>query len=176
MSGVFAAYIAGLGDAYHQESKHERAVALASEVKQAKGRFFFIGNGGSAAIASHMSADWLKNIGVATICFNDPAMMTCITNDCGYEEVFARPLRVHGQRGDLLFAISSSGRSKSITNAVDVAVGLGMKVITLSGFLHDNRLRGMGDVNFYVPASYYGTVEVVHHAICHSILDAVKRC
>lgn len=155
------------------EADHDRAVTLAIEAKEARNRFFFIGNGGSAAIASHMAADWLKTSGVAAMCFNDAALMSCLANDVGYEEAFSRPLRLHGVKGDLLFAISSSGRSKSIINAVEVAYGLGMKTITLSGFLPDNRLRAMGDVNFYVSANRYGTIEVAHHAICHSILDAV---
>lgn len=167
--GIYAA-LAGINEADHQ-----RAVDLAIEAKEARKRFFFIGNGGSAAIASHMAADYLKNGGVAAMCFNDPALMSCLANDIGYDEVFSRPLRLHGANGDLLFAISSSGRSKSIVNAVEVATGLGMKTITLSGFLPDNRLRGMGDVNFYVMAQRYGTVEVCHHAICHSILDAVME-
>lgn len=170
---VYSAYIGGLKDAHHQESKHQRAVALASEVKQARGRIFFIGNGGSAAIASHMAADWLKNGNVAAQCFNDGALTTCLANDLGYDQVFAKPISLHGRKGDLLFAISSSGQSASVTNAVQAAYAIGLYVITLSGFSAENPLRQLGDVNFYVPSDRYGVVEVCHHAICHAILDAV---
>lgn len=151
----------------------DRAVELCNQAKHDRRRFFFIGNGGSAAIASHMAADWLKNGNVAAQCFNDPALMSCLANDLGYENVFAKPLSLHGGHGDVLFAISSSGQSKSITKAAEVAISLRMKVITLSGFKPDNRLRGMGQINFYVPSSRYGEVEIAHHTICHGILD---RC
>jgi D-sedoheptulose 7-phosphate isomerase len=151
----------------------DRAVELCTKAKHDKRRFFFIGNGGSAAIASHMAADWLKNGNVAAMCFNDPALLTCIANDLGYENVFAKPLSLHGGQGDVLFAISSSGQSKSITRAAYVASGLRMKIITLSGFRPDNPLRKMGELNFYVPSDRYGEVEIAHHTICHGILD---RC
>jgi D-sedoheptulose 7-phosphate isomerase len=151
----------------------DQAVEICLKAKREKRRFFFIGNGGSAAIASHMAADWLKNGNVAAMAFNDPAMLTCIANDHGYENVFAKPLYLHGSQGDVLFAISSSGESRSITNAVGVAKSHRLNVITLSGFKPDNRLRRMGDVNFYVDSDKYGTVEIAHHTICHGILD---RC
>lgn len=151
----------------------QRAVTISLKAKWDKQRIFFIGNGGSAAIASHMAADWLKNGGVAAMCFNDSALTTCLANDLGYEHVFAKPLSYHGAPGDLLFAISSSGKSRSITNAVEVATAAKMKVITLSGFSLDNPLRQMGIVNFHIPSDRYGVVEVAHHAICHAILDAV---
>jgi D-sedoheptulose 7-phosphate isomerase len=151
----------------------DRAVELCTKAKHDKRRFFFIGNGGSAAIASHMAADWLKNGNVAAQCFNDPALLTCIANDLGYENVFAKPLTLHGGQGDVLFAISSSGQSKSITKAAETAIALRMKVITLSGFKPDNPLRKMGEINFHVPSDRYGEVEIAHHTICHGILD---RC
>lgn len=152
---------------------HRRAVDLARRARQDRSRFFFVGNGGSAAIASHMAADWLKTAGVAAMNFNDPAQVTCIANDIGYDQVFAKPLLLHGKPGDVLFAISSSGRSRSITAAAEAAVMLRMRTVTLSGFDPDNPLRKLGDVNFHVPSDRYGIVEVAHHAICHSILDAV---
>lgn len=152
---------------------HAEAVRICTLAKRFKQRFFFIGNGGSAAIAEHMAADWLKAGGVAAMCFNQGPLMSCIANDLGYDRVFAQPLTLHGNAGDVLFAISSSGKSKSITQAADIARDLRMKVITLSGFASDNPLRSMGAVNFHVPSDRYGLVEVAHHAICHSILDAV---
>jgi D-sedoheptulose 7-phosphate isomerase len=157
------------------QSELIRAVQLCIEAKKRKSRFFFIGNGGSAAIASHMAADFLKAGGVAAQCFNDGALLTCLANDLGYEQAFARPLSLHGRERDVLFAISSSGKSKSITNAAETAQSMGMKIVTLSGFTPDNRLRALGHVNFYVSSSRYGLVEVAHHAICHSVLDAMME-
>ena len=150
-----------------------RAAEYAKEARACKRGLFFVGNGGSAAIASHMAADWLKNGNVAAQCFNDGALTTCLSNDLGYDQVFAKPLSLHGRQGDVLFAISSSGNSPSILNASKAAYHVGMYVVTLSGFRPDNPLRNMGDVNFYVPSDRYGIVEVCHHAICHAILDTV---
>ncbi len=138
-----------------------------------KARLFFVGNGGSAAIASHMATDWMKNGDFPTFCFNDGPLLTCITNDLGYENSFWLPIDMHGQIGDVLFAISSSGKSPNIISAVNAARGKRMNVVTLSGFKSDNPLRSMGQVNFYVPSDNYGTVEIAHLAILHSILDEV---
>lgn len=134
---------------------------------------FFIGNGGSAAIASHMAIDWQKAANIASMCFNDGASLTAYANDLGYENVFSEPLRMHAGSGDILFAISSSGRSASIVNAAHVGKALGMTVVTLSGFDPNNPLRQIGDFNFYVPSQRYGVVEATHFVICHAILDEV---
>jgi D-sedoheptulose 7-phosphate isomerase len=119
-----------------------------------------------------MAADWQKAGGIPAMAFNDAPAVTALANDVGYDDVFAEPLRMHARPGDVLFAISSSGRSPNICEAVEVAVDRGMKVITLSGFTPDNPLRAMGDVNFYVPSDRYGVVETAHLAILHSLLDA----
>lgn len=138
-----------------------------------KNRIFFIGNGGSAAIASHMAEDFLKSASFAAMCFNDGAQLTCLANDLGYERVFSIPLMAHGRVGDILVAISSSGSSRNILNALEAVKGLGLTVITLSGFDSDNPLRKRGHVNFYVPSMKYGVVEVAHLAILHLILDKI---
>lgn len=135
-------------------------------------RLFFIGNGGSAAIASHMAADFQKAASIPAMAFNDAPAVTALANDVGYDMVFADQLRMHKRLGDILVAISSSGRSPNIHEAVNVARDLGMQIITLSGFDPDNPLRSAGDVNFYVPSSRYGVVETAHLAILHSLLDA----
>lgn len=153
--------------------EHNRAVEIIREIKREGRRVFFIGNGGSAAIASHMAADFLKNGVVAAQCFNDGAALTCITNDLGYEKVFALPIGIHGRKGDALVAISSSGKSRSITLAAEAALQCGMKLITLSGFEASNPLHALGHVNFHVPSQRYGIVEIAHHAVLHAILDAV---
>ena len=143
------------------------------DLLKSKPRLFFIGNGGSSAIASHMAADFSKNGGFATFCFNDGAALTCISNDLGYENVFSLPIIRHGQPNDVLFAISSSGESQSIIKAVSTAAAKWMNVVTLSGFKPSNKLRKMGLVNFYVPSMSYGVVEIAHLAVLHSILDEV---
>lgn len=138
-----------------------------------KSRVFFIGNGGSAAVASHMACDWQKNGQFPTFGPPDSALMSCYGNDYGFDRIYSEMIVRHGQLGDVLFAISSSGMSEDILRAADVAVGMRMNVVTLSGFGVGNFLRTKGQVNFYVPSNHYGTVEIAHLAILHSILDEV---
>jgi D-sedoheptulose 7-phosphate isomerase len=130
-----------------------------------------IGNGGSAAIASHMAIDYSKNGGIRSLSFNDSSLLTCLGNDFGYEHVFAEAIRIHALPGDLLVAISSSGQSKNILNAVTVAKSLGCQVLTMSGFQDDNPLRTAGHMNLYVPSDQYGFVEIAHLALLHAALD-----
>lgn len=138
-------------------------------------RIFFVGNGGSAAIASHMAADFQKNGHMPTMCFNDAASLTCISNDIAFDTVFANPLAHHARWGDVLFAISSSGMSENIIRAATYGARHHMNVVTLSGFDPGNDLRKLGSVNFYVPSRSYGTVETAHLAILHSLLDETMK-
>lgn len=134
---------------------------------------FFIGNGGSASIASHMATDFLKNGDMRVLAFNDPSLLTCISNDLGYEMVFAKPISRFAKKNDILFAISSSGESANILRAVEAARKRGCFIITLSGFSSDNRLSKKGDLNFYVSSKLYSHVEIMHLALCHYIADIV---
>ena len=136
-------------------------------------KIMFIGNGASASISSHMATDFLRNGGVQALVFNDSALLTCISNDYGYEHVFEKPIEIFAQKEDIIFAISSSGESKNIIRGVNAARLNGCSVITLSGFKEDNRLCTIGDINFYVPSEKYGLVEVIHHSICHCILNTI---
>ena len=148
-----------------------RIAARAREAHGAGNKLMFIGNGGSAGIASHMAIDYSKNGGLRSLAFNDGAALTCLGNDLGYDQVFAKQVEMHGRRGDVLVAISSSGRSPNILNAVSAARAGGIFVATLSGFDADNPLRRMGDVNLYIASHEYGFVEIGHAALCHAVLD-----
>lgn len=151
------------------------AAAVALIVAQTgQGRkLMFVGNGASSAIASHQSVDYWKTGGMRAVAFNDAALLTCIGNDFGYPSVFEKPVAMFADAGDILVAISSSGRSENILRAVRAAREQACRVITLSGFAADNPLRAMGDVNFYVPSKSYGHVEVTHLALSHCLLDTI---
>ena len=136
-------------------------------------KLMFIGNGASAAISSHMSTDFWKTCGIRAIAFNDSSLLTCLGNDFGYEYIFEKSIEMFADPGDILVAISSSGKSENILRGVTSAKTKGCSVITLSGFKDDNPLLSAGDFNFYVPAQEYGPVEVIHHSICHCILDVI---
>lgn len=138
-------------------------------------KIMLIGNGGSAAIASHQATDLWKNGGIRALAFNDASLLTCAANDYGYSEVFAKPVERFGDAGDVLIAISSSGQSASIVNAVKVAREKDCFVIGFSGFDQSNSLRSLGDLNFYLSSHSYGIVEVGHLLLLHAIVDDVIR-
>ena len=146
-----------------------------TEHKLKQAHLFFIGNGGSSAIASHMTADFMKNGGMNTYSLYDNAVTTCMGNDYGYEYIFSHPLRFLGDEGDLLVAISSSGNSKNIVNAIQVAQEKKLRIVTLSGFQKNNRIINRGIYNIYVPSSHYGMVESIHNLILQQIVDAIKQ-
>lgn len=157
--------VISLSDAY------DWATHLAIRTHAQGNKLMFIGNGGSAAIASHMATDFTKNGNLRTLAFNDGAMLSCLGNDLGYENVFARQIEMHARQGDMLVAISSSGRSANILKGVAAARTMGCAVLTLSGFQSDNPLRRLGDVNMWVNSGEYGFVEIAHLALSHAILD-----
>jgi D-sedoheptulose 7-phosphate isomerase len=132
-----------------------------------------VGNGGSSAIASHMATDYSKNGDVRAMALNDSSMLTCLGNDLGYDRVFAKQIELYARPDDLVIAISSSGRSANILNAVKAARAAKCAVVTFSGFTADNPLRRLGDINFYVASDRYGFVEIGHLTICHAILDFI---
>jgi D-sedoheptulose 7-phosphate isomerase len=136
-------------------------------------KLIFVGNGGSAAIASHMATDYSKNGNIRAIALNDSSMLTCLGNDLGYDKVFAKQIELYARSGDVLIAISSSGSSSNILNAVKAARTAECKVITFSGFGAENRLRSLGDINFYIASNRYGFVEIGHLTLCHAILDFI---
>lgn len=143
--------------------------------KKAGTQIFFIGNGGSSAIASHMTADYMKNGGMKTYSLYDNAVTTCMGNDYGYEHVFSRPLEFLGQKDDLLVAVSSSGNSQNIVNALNRANTKKMETITFTGFKQDNKARQLGTINVYVPSEKYGIVESIHNLMLQQVVDMIME-
>ncbi len=150
-----------------------KAVELVLNTDDNNHKVMIIGNGGSAAIASHQAVDLWKNGGVRATAFNDASLLTCVGNDFGYEELFAQPISQFADRGDLLIAISSSGKSPNITKGVEAARKRGCTVIGFSGFQPGNPLSRLGDLNFYIKSDSYGIVEVGHLWLLHSVIDEV---
>ena len=151
------------------------AVDTAQAAHDGGNKLIFVGNGGSAGIASHMAADYSKNGNLRSLAMNDSSMLTCLGNDLGYEQVFAKQIEFYGRAGDFLIAISSSGRSPNILNAAATARRLGCTIMTLSGFSPDNPLRQLGDRNIYLNSNVYSFVEIGHLALCHAMLEYSMR-
>ena len=148
-----------------------KAVEMVLSVKANSGKVMVIGNGGSAAIASHLQNDLCQAVGVRAMVFTEASALTARANDYGYECVFEQPVELWANSDDLLVAISSSGQSENILRAVRSATSRDCQVITLSGFSADNPLRRLGNLNFYVPSPEYGYVESAHSVITHFLTD-----
>jgi len=119
----------------------------ARETHTGGNKIMFVDNGGSAGISSHLPIDYSKNGGLRATAFNDPAALTCLGNDLGYDQVFAKLLELRLRSADLLVAISSPGRYANILNAVAVARSRGARIITLRRFWGRIRLcRGCASV------------------------------
>jgi D-sedoheptulose 7-phosphate isomerase len=147
------------------------AKRLLMEVEPRSGIVYVLGNGGSAGIASHFSNDLMKSAQVPSHTLYDTNLLTCLANDIGYQYVFSYPLNKVMTSSDLLVAISSSGKSASILNAVEVARAKAAPIITLSGFSASNPLRASGALNFWIDRENYGLVEMAHFFILHTIID-----
>lgn len=159
--------------AFALNSAFSSLISLTKSAKKNKRTIFLIGNGASASIASHISADLCKNGGLSTEVFTDLSLVTAVANDCGAEFLYSVPLQRRGKAGDILVAISSSGNSPNILKAVAMARTLKMSVITFSAMSPTNSLRSTGDLNFYVPAPTYGYAESAHSALLHFWVDQV---
>jgi phosphoheptose isomerase len=137
-------------------------------------KLIFIGNGGSAAIASHMAVDYSKNGNMRAIAFNDAPTLTCLANDYGYQNVFAKQIEYYAVKRDAVIVISTSGRSLNLLGAADAARALGCRVITFTGMNPNNELKRRGDLNFWVPSADYGIVELTHLTLLHSIVSVMQ--
>src|SRR3990167_545617 len=146
-----------------EESLNEMRAAFDWATQKDK-KVIFIGNGGSSDIA--------KNGGVRAVAFNDISALTMLGNDFGYDAVFSKQLEFYGFSGDVLVAISSSGGSRNILQAAEKALEMQMKLYTFTGLVRtaDNKLRKMGAINFVVPCTDYGIVELAHASLIHSVI------
>lgn len=160
-----------LGNKLNLDSCLDTIVSELKLLRKRKSHVYIIGNGGSASIASHMAIDLLNMSKIKAHTLYDLSMLTCISNDHGYENVFKNPLKVMIDEGDILIAISSSGESDNILNVVKHANSKNIFTITLSGFSEDNQLKKMGNINIWLDSMDYGIVEIGHGFVLHNIAD-----
>jgi len=147
---------------------------LTARLREQGGTIYLIGNGASASMASHMAADLAKTAHVHTEVFSDLSLITAISNDMGYEHVFAEPLARRARSGDMLVAISSSGKSPNVLTAATAARRMKLAVVTLTAMAAGNPLRKAGTLNVYVPAGTYGLAESCHAVVLHHWMDLVS--
>ena len=144
------------------------------EVKSNNKKVLIFGNGGSAAIASHLSVDITKNAEFDVLNFNEADLITCFANDYGFDRWVEKAIDFYGDEGDLLILISSSGQSENMLNGVKAARNANFKsVVTLSGFAKDNPLSQLGDINLWLDSRAYNFVESVHQIWLLTIVDLI---
>ena len=144
---------------------------LIKKIKKKNKKIIIVGNGGSAAIASHFSVDMTKNGGVRCINFNESDLSTCFANDYGYENWVKQALKFYSDSGDLVILISASGNSKNIINAAKYIKKNKNKLITFTGFNGKNKLSKYGNINFVVNSESFNFIENTHQYWLLSLVD-----
>ena len=168
-----------LGDPAHLESVHRFAEAAAETLKTG-GLLMSCGNGGSMCDAMHFAEEWTgrfrgNRAALPAMAFSDPSQLTCIANDFGYDEVFARSVEAYGKQGDLLVAISTSGNSPNIMKAVEMARSKGVRTVGLLG-KGGGALKDKVDIPIIVPlATTSDRIQEVHIKVLHITIEAVER-
>ena len=178
MSKFISNYINDFQDLVSSSNEYidhiEQIISCINSVSEKGKKCIIVGNGGSAAIASHFAVDLTKNAKRRCINFNESDLITCFSNDYGYENWVEKAIEYYGDEGDILISISSSGSSKNILNGCIKAKSMNFyKVITLSGMDSDNPLKSMGDINLWVNSKSYNLVENMHQFILLCIVDTI---
>jgi len=144
------------------------------KAKKNNRKIMIFGNGGSAAIASHVSVDLTKNAKIRCVNYNEADLITCFSNDYGYEKWIEKTIEFYGDNQDVLILISSSGRSKNMINACKAAKGKKIeKIITFTGHDENNPLSKLGDLNFWINSKAYNFVENTHQLWLLTICDLI---
>jgi D-sedoheptulose 7-phosphate isomerase len=159
----------------HKDKLLEIAKTL-KKLKKNKNKLLIFGNGGSASISSHASIDFSNNHSLKTMNFSDTSLITCFSNDYGYEKWMSKAINIYGQEKDVLLVVSSSGESKNIINACKEAKKKKFdKIITFTGFKKNNSTNKIGDINIWVNSQSYNFVENTHQILILSIVDFLKK-
>ena len=159
-----------------QDSQDAMSLLVQSleKLRSEGGHLYIVGNGGSAGVASHAATDFLKCGKIRAATLYDASLLTCMSNDYGYDVAFAQILATVAGGKDVLFAISSSGQSPNICNAALEMCKLGGSVVTLTGFSPNNPLRSLGDLNIWLDSDDYGMVEIGHQFVLHNLADRIR--
>ena len=153
--------------------KLEEIANLIRKITKLGNKVIVVGNGGSASIASHLTVDFINAAKIKAINFNEPSIITCFSNDYGYENWVAKALDCYADAGDVVILISSSGQSKNMLIGANKAKSIDAGIITLSGFLEDNPLRKLGYINLWVDSKEYNIVEMTHHIWLLAVVDYI---
>tara|TARA_B110001452_G_scaffold231790_1_gene208799 strand:+ start:99 stop:668 length:570 start_codon:yes stop_codon:yes gene_type:complete len=144
------------------------------KTNESKKKTMIFGNGGSAAMASHFSVDLTKNARIRCTNYNESDLLTCFSNDFGYEYWVEKSIEYYADENDVAIFISAGGNSQNMLNGVKKAREKNLnKVITFSGNSADNKLRKLGDINFWVDSKAYNHIENTHQILLLSLVDLI---
>jgi phosphoheptose isomerase len=159
----------------------DRAAAILVEAYTCGARMFSCGNGGSASIANHVQCDHVKGVRTTTdlaprvlSLSTNVELLTAIANDMGYEDVFVYQLQSQSGPGDVLMAVSSSGRSANIVRALEWARDHGLRTIAITGF-DGGEARAVAEVSLHVECTNYGIVEDLHQTVMHALAQYIRH-
>lgn len=159
----------------------EHAAAILTDAYLRGARIFSCGNGGSASVANHMQCDHVKGIGTGTdlsphvlSLSANVELLTAIANDTGYENVFVHQVQAQSQSGDVVLAVSSSGRSPNIVRVLTWAREHGLRTIAITGF-DGGPARAIAEVSVHVDCTNYGIVEDLHQSIMHALAQYIRQ-
>jgi D-sedoheptulose 7-phosphate isomerase len=168
-----------ISDAQQLERLVYAAEIMANALRHDK-KILSCGNGGSMSDAMHFAEELSGRFrndrpAYAALALSDPAFLSCVANDYGYEQVFARGVQAFGQRGDVLLAISTSGNSANVLRAAEAARAQNMKVIALTG-KDGGALATLADVELRVPhAGFADRIQEVHIKIIHCLIEEIEQ-
>jgi D-sedoheptulose 7-phosphate isomerase len=163
------------GKGLNDDTAFKSMIQRLSEIRTQHGTVYLIGNGGSSGIISHTGIDFLNKCHIKAYPITDNSLLTCLSNDYGYDQVFLKVLEKAALPQDCLIAVSSSGKSPNIVNAAHWALKQGLYVVTFSGFSTGNPLRSSGHINFWLNSNNYGHVEIGHSLLLHILTDALWK-
>ena len=165
------------------EDEKLKQVGLAAErlsrILKSGGKVISCGNGGSMSDAMHFAEELTGRFrgdrpALPAVAISDPTHLTCVANDFGFDYVFSRYVEAHGKAGDVLLAISTSGNSANVVNAVNTAHDRGMLVIGLTG-KDGGKMKNLCDVNICVPWNGYSDrIQEIHIKIIHILIEQIE--
>ncbi len=148
-------------------------VKLIKKKSKNKKNIFVFGNGGSASTANHFAVDMTKNAKIRTQTFSNDNLITCFSNDYGFEKWILNCIKSYVQKDDLVIFISVSGNSKNLVNAVKYCKKNKIYSYSLTGVKKNNQLNKLSDEYFWVNSKSYNQVEIIHHIIMLLVVDLI---
>ena len=157
----------------------EDIAALIAECYRNHGQVIIFGNGGSMCDAMHFAEELTGRFRqdrppLPAIAISDPSHITCVGNDYGFDEIFARGVQAYGKPNDVAIGISTSGNSENILRALDRAISMGLKTVALLG-KDGGKLKGLCDMELIIPGETSDRIQEVHMAILHILIEKIEK-